>query len=94
MVVKCFLPSELTEYLFTVNRAKSLANSVSMEWSYSELLELIGRRYGIYLTKHARHKVLGSNILDAIQLLKDKGGHVQQALARSRLAFVRSQHSA
>ena len=49
--IKCCLPAEITDELFQKNLAKFLEFSVYLHWSYSELLELLARRYCLFLTK-------------------------------------------
>jgi len=52
MFIKCFLPAELTEYVFKENLAKYSDFSVYLQWNYMELIEFIAKRYSIFLREN------------------------------------------
>ncbi len=63
--VKCFVPTEMLEYLFRRNPAKFNGFLVPLEWQYATLIEFVARRYAQYLKRRRsegteRHRELGA----------------------------------
>lgn len=62
--IKCFLPAEMSDHIFSSNHAKYEAYSTFLKWSYTELIHLMEKRYCIYikdfLHRDKDHEVLTS----------------------------------
>jgi len=84
LTLKCFLPIEMTEAVFTENSAKYKDLATVLEWSYAELLELIARRYATFLARRSPAPVqaLGRSIHRAIEKLRREGNAGNHAWRR------------
>ncbi len=70
--LKCFLPAELTPYVFLEKEMKYRAQTVTLDWHYSELIEFIALRYSGFLLKK------GQDIPHALEL----GHRVRETVSR------------
>lgn len=86
--VKCFLPAELIDHVFLDNKTKYIAMSTVLEWEYSELIQLLARRYAAALASGSLSEMPGAiemsrKILDAVNAVILAGKSRNEAWRRN-----------
>ncbi len=82
--VKCLLPSELIESIFDENQAKYYSVTGFLQWSYTELLSLLARRYALFLMAEPN-----AELQDAGERLQDDIGRGPNDGERQRDFWLR-----